>query len=148
MGQMAATSSLGVSFCGDRVLNTAAVPPRKSIEATSESWASMSSAPSFWRRLPRVATPTTGSVAIDSRGSVAAVLIRGSIRGDMAARYWPWELAMREVGRSRVGQCRPTKLCRLFRLIRGIQLHNREKISRHKRKLRQFQPLAVLAFVT
>ena len=57
---------------------------------------------------------------------------------------WP----VREVGRSRVDQCRPTKLCRLFRLIRGIQLHNREKLGRHKRKLRQFQLLAMLAFAT
>ena len=57
---------------------------------------------------------------------------------------WP----VREVGRSRAGKCRPTKLCRLFRLIRGIQLHNREKLGRHKRKLRQFQLLAMLALAT
>src|SRR4051794_38245977 len=95
IGQMAATSSFGVSFCGERVLKTAAVPPRKSIEATSESYASINSAPSDRLRLRRVLM-TTGVVASDSRGSVAPVLIRNSIGGDMASRNCPWELAIAE----------------------------------------------------
>src|SRR5215218_3445147 len=80
MGQIAATSSFGVSFCGERVLKTAAVPPRKSIEATSESWASIKSAPSEVPRLRR-ALRTTGPVAIESRDSVAPELIGDSGEG-------------------------------------------------------------------
>jgi len=68
------------------VLKTAAVPPRKSSEATSDSWASINSAPSLRRRLPRAATPTTGSVAIDSRVSVAPVL------GSVPVYRLPWQI--------------------------------------------------------
>src|SRR5215212_1332414 len=108
----------------------------------------MSRAPSWRRRLPREAMPTTGSVAIDSRGNVVPVLIRGRCRGEISAHAWPWELANAGSWWESGHQKRPRKLCRLFRLKREIQLHNREKSGRHKRNLRQLQLLAMLAFWT
>ena len=72
----AATSSLGVSLCGERVVKTAAVPPGNSNDATSAIWASNSMAPSVRRRVRRERTPTAvGTASWASRGSVAPVLI-------------------------------------------------------------------------
>src|SRR5829696_4649394 len=110
IGQIAATSSFGVSFCGERVLKTAAVPPRKSIDATSESWASINRAPSEVPRL-RHALTTTAPVAIESRDSVAPVLICDSTEG--------WEICY---SRLSVGLGQHGKLVGVTLAIAGYQI--------------------------
>ena len=123
IGHSAATSSLAVSFCGDRVVNTATLPPRNSNEATSVIWASNSIAPSDRRRRARRwLTPTALGVENSaSKGNTAPVLIvpftfRGESANPPAVGIGRnWEIVEGACGRNQTDQPRRLKNTACFR---------------------------------